>query len=87
MIFGSYLPPVIADGQEGEHAGGDAEVRHKVVQLAVEVTKLPNSSACNLEFNRRIYLQKAHLSLMNTKDGKQFMVDINKSAIVKFSRK
>ena len=37
-----HLPPVVADGEESEHTGGDAHVGDEVVETAVERAKQPN---------------------------------------------
>ena len=34
--------PVIADGQQGKHAGGDGHVGHEVVDLAIKTPVDPN---------------------------------------------
>ena len=42
---GRHLPPVVADGEESEHTGGDAHVGDKVVNTTVHRPKQPDSAS------------------------------------------
>ena len=42
---GRHLPPVVADGEESEHTGGDAHVGDEVVNTTVHRPEQPDSAS------------------------------------------